>query len=204
MDKQYIFDNSDNIYRFGSIVYGTNTKDSDEDFIVVSDIIEDVQIHIGNQDYNIYSSKTFQEKLNNNEIDALECMFLDKQFVLKENKKFNFKINLEKLKNSVGELSSNSYAKCHKKLTVDKDYNPYIAKKSLWHAFRVVMFGMQIAETGKIYDYTCSNKIKTRIMEMPDNWDNIKFVFKPEFNELKTNWRIALKESRIETNDLQH
>ena len=202
MDKKYIFNNSLNIYEYGSVVYGCNSINSDKDYIVISDIIGDAQISVGNEDFNIYSTKTFQEKLNNNDISALECMFLDKKHILKETIKFDFEINKENLKESLGKLSSNSYAKCHKKLTVEKDLNPYVAKKSLWHAFRIIMFGIQILETGKINDYTCANVLRDRILEMPDNWDNIKFVFKPEFNELKTKWRLAFKEENIEHPDL--
>lgn len=192
MDRQYLFDNSTNIYMYGSCVYGTNTVKSDKDYIVVSDIITDKHIQIENEEFNVYSSQKFQEKLDKNEIDVLECMFLDKKFILKEEKKFSFEINKDALKNSIGKTSSNSYVKCHKKLTVEKDYNPYIGKKSLWHSLRIIMFGIQIAKTGKIYDYTQANKYYKDILEMPDSWENIKFVYQPIYNTLKTKWRLSL------------
>lgn len=192
MDRQYIFDNSTNIYMYGSYVYGTNTSKSDKDYIVVSDVIKDEHIQIGNEEFNIYSSEKFQEKLDKNEIDALECMFLDKKFILKEDIKFPFEINKEKLKESIGKTSSNSFVKCHKKLTVEKDYNPYIGKKSLWHSLRIVMFGTQIAKTGKIYDYAQANKYYNEIMQMPDFWENIKFAYQPVYNNLKSAWRLSL------------
>ena len=194
MNMEEIIANSNNVYMFGSSVYGNKTNISDTDFIVVSDYYGDTAIHIDNNDFNIYSVKTFQEKLDNNDIQALECMFLDEKYIIKENIKFDFKIDYEKLKESVGKISSNSFVKCNKKLTVEKDYNPYIGKKSLWHSFRILMFGIQIVKYNKIIDYKEANYLFNKIMSMPDDWEEIKKEFKPKYNELKTKWRLELKE----------
>ncbi len=80
--------------------------------------------------------------------------------------------------------------KCKKKLTVEKDYNPYIGKKSLWHSFRILMFGIQMLETGKIYDYSCANFLYDEIVNNPENdWNYYKEKYQKLYNSYKSKFR---------------
>ena len=56
------------------------------------------------------------------------------------------------------------------------------------------MFGIQIVKYNKIIDYKEANYLFDKIMSMPDDWEEIKKEFKPKYNELKTKWRLELKE----------
>lgn len=74
--------NNLNVYRFGSVVYGTNTKDSDEDFIVVTKeklISNNINVHY-------YTIIEFQTLLDNHDIQMLECFYLpyNSKFILKK------------------------------------------------------------------------------------------------------------------------
>lgn len=173
------------VYQYGSIVYGCHTSKSDTDFIVVVDSDEDLYYSVreDESDYTVYSKSAFIEKIREHHISALECIFQtpDDPFL-----KY-FKYDSEKLRRNISAISSNSFVKCKKKL---RDGEEYIGKKSVFHSLRILMFGIQIAINKKIVDYSEANELLPTIMAMKD-WEEIKFVCKPIFNELKTDFKIV-------------
>ena len=78
----------------------------------------------------------------------------------------------------------------HKKLTVPKDYDLNIGKKSLFHAFRIISFGIQIAEEERIFNYSECNDLFNEIMSAYNNWDSLFEIYKPRYNELCSNFRL--------------
>lgn len=182
-----------NIYHYGSFVYGTNNENSDKDFIVVVEGKEnyDNQLNIDGNDYTIYDEESFENKIKLHEISVLECLFLDEKFIEQEDKKFNFELDLQQLRISISAKCSNSYAKARKKLEVEKDFNPLVAKKSLFHVLRILLFGKQIAIYGKIIDYQEANHYFKDIMNIDSNdWKIFKEKYQPIANNLKTDFRI--------------
>lgn len=85
-------------------------------------------------------------------IDALECAFLDKNFIYKEAKKYIDSNNIDKiqLRRSISATVSNSWVKAKKKFI---DGEERIGYKSLFHALRILMYGIQIYKFGKINNY---------------------------------------------------
>ncbi len=174
-----------NCYKFGSHVYGTQNESSDEDFICV------VKNPINSENNNIhfYTIEMFQTLLNNCEIQMLECYFLDKNFILKENYVFDFELNLSKLRTSISTITSNSFVKGKKKLIVSGDYDLNIGLKSVFHSLRILDFGIQIASQGLIYDYKSMNYVLEDIYKMSENyeridlWNKINEKYKPIFNK---------------------
>lgn len=179
-----------NLYEYGSIVYGNNTTKSDSDYVVVFDhniSTDHISVDQHNIDLNILSPQEFQERLYDHEISVLECFFHGASH---SDYEFDFKYNKDKLRKSISTKASNSYAKFKKKLKVEKDYDPYIAKKSLWHSVRIIDFGIQIAEHGCIKDFSSVNKYYEKIMDMDDDVDTIDKEFRPLLNSLKTEFRL--------------
>jgi predicted nucleotidyltransferase len=147
-------DNVVSCFSYGSRVYGNFRKDSDYDFIIVVKNKTEEQFSDNLININFFSVEEHQNRLNEHEISALECYFLPGEFVLKNEKIYNFKLDLQKLRHALSAKSSNSFVKSKKKLTVEIDKgvekNPEdVGKKSLFHAFRIIDFGMQIAKFGK-------------------------------------------------------
>jgi len=178
-----------NKYIFGSHVYGTANVNSDIDYIIVVDgyngIIEQTK------DYQLYDIKSFQDKLNKHSIEALECLFAPKQFVIQQDMEFDFTLDLWELRKSICAIAHNSFDKARKKLIIEKDFNPYVAKKSLFHSFRIIMFGIQIAKYGKIINFSEANDIYKQIFDIKSNdWEIFKDKFKPPLNDLLTEFRI--------------
>lgn len=146
-------DNVLNIYQYGSHVYGNVTEHSDTDYIlVVNEYFDNPSPSI-----QIYTKSQFQLALNNCEITALECFYLNESCILKETIKFEFKVDLNKLRISLSTISNNSYVKCKKKLIISGDYEPYTAIKSMFHSLRILDFGIQILTEGKIINYGSMN-----------------------------------------------
>jgi predicted nucleotidyltransferase len=183
-----------NIYIFGSKLYGTSNDKSDTDYIVVaSDNFGHNRetIEAGNTSINIYSESTWSEMCEKMNINALECLSIrDKNFIIKETREYNLSNNVIELRKSISSVVSNAWAKSHKKLTVEKDYSPYIAKKSLWHCYRIILFGIQICEKGYIYDFSQANYLYNEIVENQSNeWDFYKRTYQESLNKLRTKFR---------------
>ena len=195
-----LFEDALNIYEYGSIVYGTYVEGkSDRDYVVIVPddyAIDTDQIEYDNCHYNIFHAKTWQEKLNNNEIDAMEVFFLPQKHVIKETKKFTSTIEPVKIREQFSRTASNSFVKCKKKLIVKDSYAPRIAKKSLWHALRIINFGIQILTNGKITDYGSVNYLYDEIVNNDVNdWSYYQANYRSLYNQFKSKFRIAEKEN---------
>ena len=195
MSKEQIFKIALNVYHYGSFVYGTFQKEiSDYDYIVIipdkfSDLDKE-QFETDDCQYSFYTQSTWQEKLNNNDVDAIETYFLPQEFIIKETVKFQTEIKKEKIRENFSKTASNSFVKCKKKLIVEKDFAPRVGKKSLWHSLRIIDFGTQILKYGKIKDYTSTNYLYDEIVNYEDNnWKYYKEKYQQLYNKMKTEFR---------------
>lgn len=178
------------LYQYGSRVYGNYTKDSDYDFIAVVKRKDNIQFSDRVININFVTKETHQQRLDNHEISALETYFCPKEFILFEDMKFKFKLNLSILRNSLSSKSSNSFVKAKKKLTIEKDYDLNIGRKSLWHSFRIIDYGIQICNTGSITNYGSMNYLFLEIMNNY-TWKDLFKKYKKEYNELMSEFRIV-------------
>ena len=158
MVQDLLLDNN-NIYTYGSWVYGTAGPLSDRDYIIVRETLPEAkrEVELLGMNLTYYGPDEFQRLIDDHEVSALECLFLPKHFVVREDLGFDFNLDLEKLRRSFSQKSSNSWVKAKKKIDLHQEYR--LGMKSLFHAFRILTFGIQIAEQGMITDYTASNPI---------------------------------------------
>ena len=177
-----------NIYLFGSRVYKTHTENSDWDVIIVANNSVD-SIEIKHELYNIhiYTPKKFGEDLDWHMPKNLECYFSPDWVKLKEDIKFNFTLNHPKLRHAISHVSSNSWVKAKKKLVVADEYN--IGVKSLFHAIRIPMFAIQIADFGEIRDFQCANWVWDKICEKEWIWEELDKEFRTIHNSVLTEFR---------------
>lgn len=191
---KWLHEHALNIYPHGSMVYGTYTESqSDKDFIVVVPEylnIDKQQWECDDEQYNIYSVSTWRAKLNRHDIDALECHFLPHYMIVKELMMFDLTIKTALVRESISKTASNSWVKCKKKLTVQKDFAPRVGKKSLWHALRILSFGTQIMVYKRIIDYGSCNFCYNEIVNCPiDNWGYYKEFYQPIYNAMKSEFK---------------
>jgi predicted nucleotidyltransferase len=176
-----------NIYVFGSQVYRTTNYNSDWDFIMVANTPNTNQ-EIRSEDFNIHvmTEDQFVKNLRDHHSSTVEAFFAPKEFVLQEDVKFSWTPNIPSLRHSFSHISSNSWVKCKKKMEQD-DY--YIGVKSLFHSLRIPMFGIQIAKTGKIYDFSEANFIYDKIFSKKWTWDELDSEFRTLKNKILTDFR---------------
>jgi predicted nucleotidyltransferase len=188
-----------NIYHFGSYVYGTFKPDiSDYDFIV---ICKELPIEYGslqNKDnitIHYLTENNFKQLLELNDVQALECYYLPEHFILKKTIDFDLIINKENLRRSISTITSNSWVKGKKKLIVQGDYDKYLAIKSIFHSIRILSFGLQIIEEGKINNYGDVNYIMDDLLKLSINkesvelWNLIDTKYRSTFNTLSSRFK---------------
>lgn len=187
----------------GSVVYGTVTEyTKDIDLVAVVDNKYSMFIYengtngiirfVDNKlDYQILTESKFYNLLDNHDVMALEALVTPDCFVIKgdmEPFREYFKLDKWKLRQSFSRVASNSWVKCHKKLTVEKDYNAYIAKKSLFHALRILILGKHIAEDYKFVPVSLRDedidRLFREIMDTVPDWEILKSKFQEIYNRL--------------------
>lgn len=191
-------------FPYGSATYGIKpTEYSDIDIVTIVDDSVDFSSY-----YNeIYEEKTskdgieidnqyikesnFIEMVKNHHIIGLESMWLPKEMINGDYKYAQyFELDKWKLRQTISSIVSNAWAKCHKKLTVEKDYDFYRGLKSLFHCLRLLIFGIQIATYGKIIDYSAANHYWEDLWEkdiVPSHkWEDYKAMYQPQLNALRS------------------
>ena len=181
------------IFPYGSRVYGTNSPHSDYDYIAVfkdGTVKDEFSLEKSNYNIHTYNYSSFNKLLEKHKISPLECISLPEDKILCNRKKFNFKLNIATLRSSISEKASHSWVKAKKKLEVEIDKNVYIAKKSLFHSFRIIDFGKQIAKNGKIINYSSMNDLWFEIFNNPsENWKDYFDLYKMKHNHNLTEFR---------------
>ena len=194
-----------NVYRFGSKVYGTYNSKSDEDYIVVTK----EKVISSDVNFTFLTNKEFDLSLQNHDIQVLECLNLPKQHILKEELSFNYTIDKGKLRVSISTISSNSWVKGKKKLTVLGDYNSYLATKSIFHSLRILDYGTQLALHGKIQDFSSMNWLWEDLINLSNTyshielWGKIEAKYKKLFNEKSSKFKSLCPKVLIENNKVK-
>ena len=203
LDSLFYNDKVLNMYCFGSHLYGSERPDSDMDIIVITtndfgydgETITTLDDGI-TYDFSIYSEDSWLKKCEDNHINALEVISIPMSInIIKESKRFEVKINLIKVRESISATVSNSWAKANKKLNVEKDLNPHIAKKSLWHCFRILMYGIQVCKLGKIVDFKEANYLYDEIvLNECNDWTFYKNKYQETLNNMRTEFRTYMED----------
>lgn len=179
-------------FLYGSQVYETQDDESDIDYIVVVDKLEEEGKQTLTDDINItyYSTEYFQQLLDEHDVAAVECYINSPFYKMGGHSGFKFTLDKMKLRKSFSATASNSWVKAKKKIDVEKEY--YIGRKSLFHSIRILSLGINIAinfpytilatlETVKFWE-----KIKGQNFE---TWKEHKDFWQPTYNKLKSEFK---------------
>jgi hypothetical protein len=132
------------------------------------------------------SASHYKFLLEKCDIMALE-MYYQPYPIIKYN--VDFTLNKQELRKSISKASSLSWVKAKKKMTLEGE-DSYIGFKSLFHSFRILYFGIQIARDNALYFYSM-----VLWQSLMDDWKTNKewqFYFdkyKKEHNELSSEFR---------------
>lgn len=161
------------IYLYGSRCYGTYSDNSDYDItVIIYDDIDYSEHIIGNYNFHIQSKKYFENRLQENDIQAFENVLYPNKILEKES--FDIRINDSLFRKNVSSICSNSWVKAKKKILQG---DILVGQKSLFHSIRIPMYAIQIKNTGNIYDWEVAN----------DYWEDIKSI--DDWNILKSKYQ---------------
>ena len=174
------------VYGFGSRIYGTASNGSDSDFIIVGNA-SSPEVEYSNDRFNVHVivPDLFEKYVRDNHIKAAECLFAPEWAKLKEYP-IEWVYKEASFRHNISHTVSNSWVKCKKKLA-QGDY--YIGVKSIFHSLRIVDFGIQIAKTGRIEDFSSSNWIWEEIKSKTWTWEELDEKWRPLRNERSTEFR---------------
>jgi hypothetical protein len=154
-----------NVYVHGSRVWGLFTPKSDWDFIIVRDDQYDTRpyLELGRHyiNANIFSQAEFLEEMERQSMSAVPCMFLPPEFVWKEDIKFEYVLNKPLLLEEI----MFQYQRISNKARLQSSNEFYTCKKCIVHAFRYLLFGIQLATEGRITNYGAANGYWQEVQE---------------------------------------
>jgi len=162
------------IYSYGSQVYVTATEYSDHDYVIVAkSTLESGAFKnnaVSNKDYTIqgtlYSRAGFTDAINNYEMPAMECMSLDTEQVLL--KKWPFKINSWNEKDMIKKVIQKASASRHIADKQAKTGYKDRAARGMFHALRILHFGIQLKENKRIVNFSECNQLHADMMRFDD------------------------------------
>jgi hypothetical protein len=178
------------IFSYGSQVYGTAGPESDNDYIIVmkSAMLDNGAFRnnaISNEDKSIqgvvYSRGGFIDAINKYEIGALECLSLPPSKIIY--KKWPFKVGVWDEKQMIKAIISKASASRHNADQQSKNGNKIIGRRGMFHALRILNFGMQLKRFRKIVYFGACNKMYEEMKNVKeDDFDTRDYY--DEFNKL--------------------
>jgi hypothetical protein len=153
---------------------------------------------------NLYKQSTFLQKLNETWLQALMCIYLPQEHILRhdiqELAPENVTIYHKKLARSVAAESDKHFRMAKRKWK--KEENHRTGKKMLIHTIRGLQFGIQIVQHERIIDYKCANELYHEIMSRTDDdWNVYEQAYKPQYHELRDHFiKILLKDKMMIAN----
>lgn len=188
----------ENVYLYGSRVYGTNRIDSDYDIKVIAySMMVDKEFHEGEYNIHVTTPDIFRDKLFQHDISALECINAPKFARIQIKKNYNFVFNVRKLKKMILSQAYTAWRKAEHRIN---NGDLIRGEKSLFHCFRILTFGMQLVKHRKIVDFSEANVYWEQISNLSEEkdynfeWEYYRSNFKPKYNKLHHCFRKANEE----------
>jgi len=144
------------LFPFGSRVYGTARPDSDHDYLAVAP--PGPRVHTGEEfrhgtaNVTVFNSADWADQLMAHKVHCLEAYFLPDG---RCRRAFSFVLDRRRLYVALTAKASESWERALRKL--DAGGRPLLAWKGIFHALRILHFGVQIATLGTIADYGGAN-----------------------------------------------
>jgi predicted nucleotidyltransferase len=154
---------------FGSRIYGNFNKNSDYDYIAIGDKIKYQEVIKGYINIHLFNERLFRSNLDDYDMRAIECVLAPQFAKLKESIKFNVKIKPKTFRDSLYFQIDKNWRVGKKKFS---ESNIYGGKKRIYHSLRLLLFGIQLLESGKISNWSVANQFHQEIStDKHSDWD---------------------------------
>lgn len=187
------FDESLIVIPYGSRIYGSYTSTSDFDYIAIHQALrhgEQLQVD-AHTSVQCHTPESYQNALDEHSPTVLESFFYARP------QSFVFRLNKSKLRESFSAKASNSFVKAKKKILLPEE-SVEIGLKSLYHSIRIIKYGIQIAQHGRIIDWKSSRFTMGRIRKLAEKhhnreqlWEVLKNKYQPVYNSACSEFRIV-------------
>jgi len=176
----------DGAFVFGSYLYGNDDEQSDRDFCIVTELVDEYEQLESCNDFHIMTLEYYKKLLKEHNDMALAMYF---QRGSLKNFNVDFDLDLPTLRKFFSTKANNSFVKAKKKF-LQGDIR--LAYKSMYHSLRLLKWGIHIAtDNGYKYDYLINyNKIKDDFLKAED-WETLKDIYNPQFNNYATKFRLV-------------
>lgn len=179
---------------FGSQVYGTALPDSDLDFIAVfprDTGLTACELVFDRCDIQAFPLMELQALLDAHQINALEAYFVPESPLPAL---CSFTLRLPTLRHSLAQKASHSFVKGKKKVVVEHAYRA--GWKSLFHSLRILTFGIELAQTGTLTNFSAANAYWDELWRAQEtDWATLQGRWQPVYNALSSEFRrLAPKE----------
>lgn len=184
-----------NVYLVGSRLWGVFSHHSDWDFIIIHAAWKSKPLdqHTHNYDAHILSRKDFMEAIGKHSMQMLVCLWLPKQFVLREtfDPRLNFKLDKSALAHVMQQQKTRDIRMAEKYCLKSEVQR---CKKTLIHLFRLLLLAKQIAEKGFIGDYTCANEMAIEMQTSVHDtvFVNIMDMFSSHLNRAENEFLVSV------------
>lgn len=177
-----------NVFLYGSQVYGNTRKGSDYDIIMIAGHLlehEEKRVTVNDKLLNIHiiTPDKFLADLKMHNIMNLECLFAPDWAKLQIKNPLPNEINIKKLiKNNLAQ----SYSSWQGGKMKIQNYDFHRGLKSIFHSIRMLMFANQIAEHGRIIDFSVANHLYSEIVDCDEiEWSYFREKYLPLKVELE-------------------
>jgi len=154
------------LYYHGSVIFG-NKNPHDVDLLAIIDeptlrplkaSSKDSQFTLGRYEVSVFTRDFWLRKLEEMDLTMLTCLSLAPEFVarpLEDRRMKEAIVDLGKLRESIVSYAEYTWLKARRVLERWKDV--YKASKNIYFVFRVLEFGVQLAEHKRIVNFTAAN-----------------------------------------------
>mmetsp|Transcript_62158 Transcript_62158/g.116285 ORF Transcript_62158/g.116285 Transcript_62158/m.116285 type:complete len:405 (-) Transcript_62158:155-1369(-) len=180
------------LYVHGSTIF-FNKEPKDLDMLAIVDQpkkfidsgSKEAQFIVGRCEVSVYERDFWLSRLEAMDMTMLTCISTPKSFVpmeIQDDRVRNLKISLDVLEESVASFAEYTWLKAFRKMDGHQDL--YAGGKNCYFVFRLLSFGCQVAERGRIADLRAANSKYETILQVfevlelhPGDWDLVEAVF---------------------------
>lgn len=163
------------------------------------------QFILGRCEVSVHTREFFLDRLEAMDMTMLTCLSTPARFIirgLEDDRVRHFQLQLDVLEEQTASYADYTWLKSHRLL--DRTKVLYKACKNTYFSFRLLDFGCQLAETGRIPNlaaangiFDCAKQIWELLLIQPGDWDVVEAVFGYHFEVMRKKFQSSMETARL-------